>query len=76
MSQEKPVAAAPEGEELNQSEREVLDLIRARYSLIYVVSSEEARVEASLLKLARRRDMKLGVWSITRGFEQRFGTLT
>jgi len=46
MSQEKPVAAAPEGEELNQSEREVLDLIRARYSLIYVVSSEEARVEA------------------------------
>lgn len=75
MSQDKPLAAAPDSEELNQSEREVLDLIRARYSLIYVVSSEEARVEASLLKLARRRDMKLGVWSITRGFEQRFGTL-
>ena len=75
MSSDKPLPAAPDSEELNQSEREVLDLIRARYSLIYVVSSEEARVEASLLKLARRRDMKLGVWSITRGFEQRFGTL-
>jgi ATP-dependent 26S proteasome regulatory subunit len=75
MSSDKPLTAASDSEELNQSEREVLDLIRARYSLIYVVSSEEARVEASLLKLARRRDMKLGVWSITRGFEQRFGTL-
>ena len=75
MSSDKPLPLPPDSEELNQSEREVLDLIRARYSLIYVVSSEEARVEASLLKLARRRDMKLGVWSITRGFEQRFGTL-
>ena len=71
-------AAAPavtESEQLNNSEREVLDFIRARYPLMYIVSSEETRVEASLLKLARRRDMKLGVWSITRGFEQRFGTL-
>jgi len=70
-----PAATPPESEDLNKSEREILDLVRARYSLMYLVSSEEQRVESSLLKLARRRDMKLGVWSITRGFEQRFGTL-
>ncbi|MFO0578793.1 MAG: AAA family ATPase [Polyangia bacterium] len=78
MSQESaaPVAATgADSEELNHSEREVLDLIRARYSLIYLISSEEQRVEESLLRLARRRDMKLGVWSITRGMVQKFGTL-
>ena len=74
MTQEQ--AAAPtDSEELNRSEKEVLDLIRARYSLMYIISSEEQRVEDSLLKLARRRDMKLGSWSITRGFVQKFGTL-
>ncbi len=73
MSQDKP--AITDTDDLNHSEREVLDLIRARYSLLYVVSSEEQRVEESLLKLARRRDMKLGAWSITRGFVQKFGTL-
>lgn len=68
-----PIVA--ESEELNDSEREILDYIRARYSFLYIVSSEEKRVEESLLKLARRRDMKLGCWSITRGFQQKFGTL-
>jgi ATP-dependent 26S proteasome regulatory subunit len=76
MSQESAAPqAGADSEELNHSEREVLDLIRARYSLIYLISSEEQRVEESLLKLARRRDMKLGVWSITRGMVQKFGTL-
>ena len=70
-----PPAASIESEDLNRSERVVLDLIRARYSLLYIVSSEEQRVEESLLKIARRRDMKLGAWSITRGFVQKFGTL-
>jgi ATP-dependent 26S proteasome regulatory subunit len=70
-----PAPVAIESEELNNSEREILDLIRARYSLLYIVSSEELRVEESMLKLARRRDMKLGCWSITRGFQQKFGTL-
>jgi SpoVK/Ycf46/Vps4 family AAA+-type ATPase len=69
------VPTVSESEELNNSEREILDYIRARYSFLYIVSSEEKRVEESLLKLARRRDMKLGCWSITRGFQQKFGTL-
>ena len=37
-----------ESEELNVSEREILDYIRARYSFLYIVSSEEKRVEESL----------------------------
>ena len=75
MTQEQAAVSPTDGEELNRSEKEILDLIRARYSLMYIVSSEEQRVEESLLKLARRRDMKLGSWSITRGFVQKFGTL-
>src|SRR5262249_20160536 len=57
------------------SSQEILDLIRARYSLFYVISSEEQRVEEALLEIAQKRDMKLACWSITRGFVQKFGTL-
>jgi ATP-dependent 26S proteasome regulatory subunit len=57
------------------SRREIEDLIRARYSLIYLISPEEQRVEESLLEIAQRRDFKLACWSITRGFVQKFGTL-
>ena len=51
MTQDTQTPAAPavplvsESEELNHSEREILDYIRARYSLLYIVSSEETRVE-------------------------------
>ena len=44
------------------------DLIKARYPLIYMVSSEEARVEESLRQIALRRERMLAAWSITRGF--------
>ncbi len=50
------------------SAQEVEDLIKARYPLVYLVSSEEARVEKSLREMALRREMKLAAWSITRGF--------
>ncbi len=42
-------------------------LIRARYSILYVVSWEEDRVEKSLAEIAKKRDKKLYTWSITRG---------
>ena len=42
-------------------------LIRARYSILYVVSWEEDRVEKALREVAARRDKKLYTWSITRG---------
>ncbi len=50
------------------SKREIADLVRARYPLIYIVSHEEGRVEASLRALCIEREMRLEVWSITEGF--------
>src|SRR5262245_62158901 len=47
---------------------EVEDLIKARYPLVYIVSSEEARVEEALRQIALRRERVLAAWSITRGF--------
>jgi len=42
-------------------------LIRARYSILYVVSWEEDRVEASLREIARKRDKRIFTWTITHG---------
>src|SRR5277367_3533079 len=50
------------------SATEVEDLIKARYPLIYIVSSEERRVEEKLRQIALRRERVLAAWSITRGF--------
>ncbi|MCC6993099.1 MAG: AAA family ATPase [Deltaproteobacteria bacterium] len=50
------------------SRQEVDDLIKARYTLLYVVSSEERRVEDSLKSLAIEREFRLEAWCITQGF--------
>jgi ATP-dependent 26S proteasome regulatory subunit len=50
------------------SASEVEDLVKARYPLIYLVSSEEQRVERSLREFALRKERKLCAWSVTRGF--------
>ncbi|HKA87190.1 MAG TPA: AAA family ATPase [Haliangiales bacterium] len=55
------------------SQREVEDLIKARYPLLYLVSSEESRVEKLLKEIARNREMRLEVWSVTEGFKTLFG---
>lgn len=57
------------------SGRESEDLIKARYPILYVVSSEEQRVEEALTEMALRREMKLAAWSITKGFVKLAGTL-
>ena len=44
-------------------------LIRARYPLIYILSSEEERVENSIKKIAAERAKKVFSWSITNGIE-------
>jgi SpoVK/Ycf46/Vps4 family AAA+-type ATPase len=44
-------------------------LIRARYSLIYIVSSEESRIENILSIISQKRNKSLFFWSITRGME-------
>lgn len=48
----------------------VVDLLDAHYSLLYIVSSEEPRVEASLQKAGDRARIKRSVtpWSLSRGF--------
>ena len=51
------------------SKAEIEDLIRARYSLIWITSPEEERVEESLKRLCVEREMRLEVWSITEGFK-------
>ena len=51
------------------SKGEIEDLVRARYSLIWITSPEETRVEESLRKLCVEREMRLEVWSITEGFK-------
>ena len=56
-------------EHKRSSKSEIEDLIKARYSLIYITSSEEARVEESLRKLCVEREMRLEIWSITEGFK-------
>jgi MoxR-like ATPase len=46
---------------------EIEVLVRARYPLLYVVSGEEARVDAALAEVARRVGKPLYEWSCTTG---------
>ncbi len=56
--------------ELNLSIKERIEvLIRARYPLIQIVSSEEKRVEDTLKSIVRTRNKRLFIWSITKGLE-------
>ncbi|HSS02532.1 MAG TPA: AAA family ATPase [Kofleriaceae bacterium] len=56
-------------EHKRSSKGEIEDLIKARYSLIWITSPEETRVEEALRKLCVEREMRLEVWSITEGFK-------
>jgi SpoVK/Ycf46/Vps4 family AAA+-type ATPase len=56
-------------EHKRSSKGEIEDLIKARYSLIWITSPEENRVEEALRKLCVEREMRLEVWSITEGFK-------
>src|SRR5437762_10218523 len=49
-------------------DQELETLIRARYPIIYVVSWEEKRVEDALRNIARERNKKLNIWTVTQGF--------
>ncbi|MFO8079101.1 MAG: AAA family ATPase [Armatimonadota bacterium] len=42
-------------------------LIRARYSILYIVSWEEDRVEKTLQAIAEKRDKTMFTWSVTEG---------
>jgi adenylate kinase family enzyme len=53
--------------------QELETLIRARYPILYVVTSEEARFEKLLLEITQRRQKRLLEWSCTTGIAP-FGT--
>ncbi len=47
--------------------QEVETLIRARYPILYILSSEETRVESLVVGIAQKRQKKVFVWSYTSG---------
>ena len=42
-------------------------LVRARYPILYVISSEETRVQEAVIEVANRRRKKVFEWSCTNG---------
>ena len=58
---------------MNSTIKQILDMVRARYPLIYLVSPEEARAEEHLdsLETATAHTRNIIVWSITEGFRGR-----
>src|SRR5689334_11880086 len=46
---------------------EIETLIRARYPILYVISSEEMRVQSVLVEIAKKRQKKAFEWSLSTG---------
>src|SRR5687768_12117881 len=49
------------------SPEEIDTLIRARYPILYIVSSEELRVQRMILKIAQASEKKVFEWSCSSG---------
>ncbi|HOB99206.1 MAG TPA: ATPase, partial [Verrucomicrobiota bacterium] len=47
--------------------QEIETLIRARYPILYVLSSEEMRVQNLVVQVAQKRQKKVFEWSYTTG---------
>ena len=52
---------------MNQTDKLIRTLIRARYPLLYVLSYEEQRVLEGLSEVASAENYRLLVWSVTKG---------
>lgn len=48
-------------------QQEIETLIRARYPILYVITSEEARVQSLVVEIAHRRQKKVFEWSFSTG---------
>src|ERR1051325_4235750 len=46
---------------------ELETLIRARYPILYVISSEELRVQSAVMHIAKKRQKKVFEWSYSTG---------
>lgn len=49
---------------------EIDTLIRARYPILYLLTHEEARLEALLVSLARKQNKPLFIWTVTSGLKE------
>src|SRR6186997_2229171 len=47
--------------------QEIETLIRARYPILYIISSEETRVQTLLMEIAEKRQKKIFEWSYSTG---------
>src|SRR5512133_3181439 len=56
--------------------QELDELVRARYPLVYLVTSEEQRLEAILSELAETHGKALLGWSVAKGFRREGGSKT
>jgi ATP-dependent 26S proteasome regulatory subunit len=61
-------------DELAEVERNLSDLIRARFSIIQTVTHEEVRTRRLLEKIATRLEYHPYLWSVTRGIVEDFDT--
>ncbi len=52
---------------MNTLANEIETLIRARYPILYIVTSEESRAQNTLVEIAGRRQKKVFEWSYTTG---------
>jgi ATP-dependent 26S proteasome regulatory subunit len=68
-SADKSVAAKPRRVQTKRVnlQIEIETLIRARYPILYVLSSEELRVQEAVTAIAQRRQKKVFEWSVTIG---------
>lgn len=60
------------GDELAAVERSVSDMIRARFSIVQMVTYEEDRALKLILKIAERLEYRPYIWSVTRGVVDNF----
>ena len=61
--------AGEEAAAMRKVDKDLEFLIRARYPVLYVLTSEERRAEGTIARVARGRQMKVFVWSITEGMK-------
>ena len=50
-----------------QIQTEIETLIRARYPILYIISSEEMRVQTLVIEIAKKRQKKVFEWSYSTG---------
>jgi ATP-dependent 26S proteasome regulatory subunit len=59
--------AGAEASSMRKVDQDLEFLIRARSSVLYMLTGEEKRAEATISRVAKRRQTKVFIWSITEG---------